>query len=346
MPILSQNLNTVPTVSEAGASLTDAAATTAAKVDYRRLRREGGGIDLVALEEFRDPVLDVADRLRVVQKQISGLRTPWLLGPLSDRLDQFDAKVTELRKQSDVAALAVQYGPPVFGADGVRHYLILLGNPAESRDLGGHIGNFVEITVDNGVLTLDRVGVPRELSRPDLDAAIADSGVAPPSMVAMSPARFPQNWGTAVDFPTDATVAARLYSGIVGHPIDGVAYADPYAMAGMLSITGPIPVPELGRQITADTAVKFLTVDQYAAFPDQNQADEALTVATEDAWEHTRALARGQGLFVGVSSGAALAAACAVARTLERGVVVTVFPDGGERYLSDPMWLEGGVSRG
>ncbi|MFN8062203.1 MAG: pyridoxal-phosphate dependent enzyme [Vicinamibacterales bacterium] len=79
---------------------------------------------------------------------------------------------------------------------------------------------------------------------------------------------------------------------------------------------------------------------------DASLADEALTVATEDAWEHTRALARGQGLFVGVSSGAALAAACAVARTLERGVVVTVFPDGGERYLSDPMWLEGGVSRG
>ena len=48
-----------------------------------------------------------------------------------------------------------------------------------------------------------------------------------------------------------------------------------------------------------------------------------------------RRLAREEGLLVGISSGAALAAALEVARrTLRQGVVVTVFPDGAEKYLT------------
>ena len=54
------------------------------------------------------------------------------------------------------------------------------------------------------------------------------------------------------------------------------------------------------------------------------------------AWE----LAKEEGLLVGVSSGAALAATLRVASTLTEGVVVTVFCDGGEKYLSQPFWDE------
>ena len=47
-----------------------------------------------------------------------------------------------------------------------------------------------------------------------------------------------------------------------------------------------------------------------------------------------RRLAREEGLLVGISSGAALAATLQVARRLDEGVVVTVFPDGAEKYLT------------
>ncbi len=57
-------------------------------------------------------------------------------------------------------------------------------------------------------------------------------------------------------------------------------------------------------------------------------------VRTEDAYATARRLARELGLLVGPSSGAAAAAALRVARSIERGVVVTLFPDGGDRYLS------------
>jgi cysteine synthase B len=71
---------------------------------------------------------------------------------------------------------------------------------------------------------------------------------------------------------------------------------------------------------------------------DASVADEQYEISTEEAHEYTRQLGRREGLLVGISSGAALACALKVAETLESGVIVTVFPDGGEKYLSDRFW--------
>ncbi len=68
---------------------------------------------------------------------------------------------------------------------------------------------------------------------------------------------------------------------------------------------------------------------------DPNLADERLSVSTEDAHETALRLAREEGLLVSVSGAAALTAALRVARNLEEGVVVTVFPDSGTRSLSE-----------
>ena len=51
-----------------------------------------------------------------------------------------------------------------------------------------------------------------------------------------------------------------------------------------------------------------------------------------------RRLAREEGLLAGVSSGAALAAMLDVARRIDGGVIVTVFPDGAEKYLTESFW--------
>jgi cysteine synthase B len=69
-------------------------------------------------------------------------------------------------------------------------------------------------------------------------------------------------------------------------------------------------------------------------------ADDNLSVSTEAAHRMVRRLAREEGMLVGISSGAALVASLEVARRLERGVLVTVFPDGAEKYLSESFWTE------
>ncbi|MFQ5838443.1 MAG: PLP-dependent cysteine synthase family protein [Thermoplasmata archaeon] len=63
-------------------------------------------------------------------------------------------------------------------------------------------------------------------------------------------------------------------------------------------------------------------------------------VVTEEAQEHARLLAKREGLLVGTSSGAALAASLRLAEGLQEGRIVTIFPDAGERYLSEAYWEE------
>ena len=73
---------------------------------------------------------------------------------------------------------------------------------------------------------------------------------------------------------------------------------------------------------------------------DPGLADDKVTVGTEQAYEMVMRLAREEGLLTGVSSGAAAAAALQVARRLDSGVVVTLFPDSADRYLSERFWEE------
>jgi len=67
---------------------------------------------------------------------------------------------------------------------------------------------------------------------------------------------------------------------------------------------------------------------------DQGLLDRDLRVDAEVAWQSTRALAQKAGLFVGVSAGAAVAGAIAVAKELTEGLVVTLLPDDGSKYVS------------
>jgi cysteine synthase B len=74
---------------------------------------------------------------------------------------------------------------------------------------------------------------------------------------------------------------------------------------------------------------------------DGRVADRNLEIETEAAHAMVRKLAREEGLFVGISSGAAAVAALRVAESLDEGLVVTVFPDAGYKYLSEPsLWSE------
>ena len=76
---------------------------------------------------------------------------------------------------------------------------------------------------------------------------------------------------------------------------------------------------------------------------DATLADENLEVQTEDAHRIARRLAKEEGILAGVSAGGALWASMMVARRIprnERAVIVTVFPDSGDKYLSDRFWSE------
>jgi cysteinyl-tRNA synthetase len=71
---------------------------------------------------------------------------------------------------------------------------------------------------------------------------------------------------------------------------------------------------------------------------DKKRLDQKLNVADEDAYEMARRLAKEEGIFVGMSSGAAMVGACRVAEKMTEGTLVVLFPDNGERYLSTSLF--------
>jgi cysteine synthase B len=84
--------------------------------------------------------------------------------------------------------------------------------------------------------------------------------------------------------------------------------------------------------------LKHMPTALVPAIYDPSLADVDLSVGTEAAHAMVRRLAREEGLLVGISSGAAMSAALDVARRAGTGVVVTVFPDGAEKYLTESFW--------
>ncbi|MGF1575413.1 MAG: PLP-dependent cysteine synthase family protein [Cyanophyceae cyanobacterium] len=73
---------------------------------------------------------------------------------------------------------------------------------------------------------------------------------------------------------------------------------------------------------------------------DPTLPDIQAEIATEDAQQMVKALARQEGMMVGISAGANVVAAVKIAREIESGVIVTVLCDGADKYLSERFWLD------
>ncbi len=84
--------------------------------------------------------------------------------------------------------------------------------------------------------------------------------------------------------------------------------------------------------------LKHMATAIQPAIYDPAEADEIREVATAEAFQLARRLAQVEGLLVGFSGAANVLGALALAGGLDEGVVVTVLPDNGFKYLSDPFW--------
>jgi cysteine synthase B len=74
------------------------------------------------------------------------------------------------------------------------------------------------------------------------------------------------------------------------------------------------------------------------AIYDPSKIDETIMVETESAFEMARQIVKKEGIFVGMSSGAAMYAAVEIAKKIDKGMIVVIFPDRGEKYLSTNLF--------
>lgn len=111
-------------------------------------------------------------------------------------------------------------------------------------------------------------------------------------------------------------VAKYLRENVFGVKIVGIEPSKGHSIQGLKNMNESI-VPEIYRP---------------------RELDEKIVVNDDDAFEMTRKLAMKEGLFVGMSSGAAVAGVMRIVKTMNSGVIVTVLPDGGDRYLSTRLF--------
>jgi len=95
--------------------------------------------------------------------------------------------------------------------------------------------------------------------------------------------------------------------------------------------------PYLGHKIQG---LKNMKESYQPGIFEKERLARIIHIDDREAFETSRILAKEEGIFVGMSSGAAMAAAIRVAKEIERGRLVVVLPDGGERYLSTPLFVE------
>ncbi|HSB04362.1 MAG TPA: cysteine synthase family protein [Thermodesulfobacteriota bacterium] len=100
-----------------------------------------------------------------------------------------------------------------------------------------------------------------------------------------------------------------------------------------IKIVGVEPYPNSKIQ-----GLKNLTHQYVPEIYDDSRLDEKINVTDEDAFEMARLLTIREGIFCGISSGAAMWGAFEKAKDLDHGVLVTLFPDGGEKYVSTPLY--------
>jgi cysteinyl-tRNA synthetase len=94
--------------------------------------------------------------------------------------------------------------------------------------------------------------------------------------------------------------------------------------------------PYLGHKIQG---LKNMKESYRPGIFEKERADRIINIDDEEAYQTSRMLAREEGLFVGMSSGAAMAVALKIAAEMKKGRIVVIFPDGGERYLSTPLFV-------
>jgi cysteine synthase B len=100
-----------------------------------------------------------------------------------------------------------------------------------------------------------------------------------------------------------------------------------------IKIVGVEPYPNTKIQ-----GLKNLTHQYVPEIYDPSRLDEKINVTDEDAFEMARVLTLREGIFCGISSGAAMWGVLQKVKELDHGVIVTLLPDGGEKYVSTPLY--------
>jgi UDP-N-acetylmuramyl pentapeptide phosphotransferase/UDP-N-acetylglucosamine-1-phosphate transferase len=278
VPVLSPNLDAARELSDAGVDLARAGERLTRPVDPEKLRVRGGQVALDEVRRITPSLAEAAILLAQTAERVDAIDTDFLLPPVKDALQKVTRELGRTETDARRGAQAAIKLPAILGADGPRHYFLAVQNNAESRASGGIILFWGILTADNGKVDLDELRPIRRLNEqiegePALDA--------PADYLARygryDPAHTWQNVNLSPDFPAVGQAISSLFPQSGGYPIDGVVRVDPYGLAALLKLTGPVNVEPWDVPITAENVVQITLHDAYEAFDNENDREDFLS---------------------------------------------------------------------
>lgn len=287
IPIAAQNAHALRVMTEAGRELSETGADTARSANPDDIKPKNGVVPIEQVRALDAPLSVAADALAAARDDLAGLRSPWLLGPLANKLEKLDDKVARGAHDAQTARLAVEVVPKLLGGDGDRRYFVAFQTPSEQRANGGLIGNFAEITYSNGDIELTRNQRDSDWNRanPGVERTLTGPEDYLRRYARARPQHTIQNITLSPDFPSVAEVIEGVYPQAGGDPVDGVISFDPIALAEFLKLTGNVRVPGYGVELTAENTADILLSDQYVMFPDSNVRAEFLKTVVSSVFD-------------------------------------------------------------
>lgn len=274
LPLVGPNLDAVGSLAAEASEVAEVTSLAANEADVEALRFVEGRLDPQAVADMQEPLEQVRGALDRMREKVDEASSPWLAGLVAERIDLLREQVDEAVPDAEMALNAVAVAPELLGQERPQRYLVLFTTPVEARGRFGFPGNFAELVVDDGKLTMTRFGRISELEQGGLgpDRTLQN----PPEMVSRY-GRFDiattwRNLTMTPDFASLALAAAELYPQSGGQPIDGVLAVDPAGLAGIMNYTKAVEVPGLDAPLTAENVESYLLLEQYVRFADDNDA--------------------------------------------------------------------------
>jgi hypothetical protein len=276
VPVVAQHRRAAAEVSRsAGAAITLLESELDA-LDLDAIVAQPGAVDLDAVRALERPLEEFQLALRDVADTIKEVRDPWLVTPVDERLDDVEATIDEQAQRGDTALEVVRAVPGLLGADSPRTYFVAFTTATEVRALGGFMGNYAEVTADNGRVEVSDFGRHESLQNrleTSTETSVIDGpagwlnrysqyGFAGPSSPAGTSIGTWQNITLSPDMAATGEVIAQLYPNSGGRAVDGVFVADIKTVTQLLDITGPVATTA-GVTLDADNGEAFLLNGQY-----------------------------------------------------------------------------------
>lgn len=271
LPLVRSQLRAVETFATVGVDLSRAGSTlvdAASQILASSGSPDGAAVSLAKLRTAQETMRSGITAVDAARASVSSLEGLPLLGPLSGSRSEVAERLVDMRAKAVSAESGLGAMITFAGGSGPRRYLFLSQNPDEVRPTGGVIGTYGLISAHEGKLDLERYDAIDNWYLPRPEATVAPELSGSPFRFFNPP--FPRtiaNVNTVPDWPQAARLAMELWNRGGEEPVDGVLSFTPSVLGRILSVIGPVRVPEYDDTVTAENIIARLDFHAHTTDP-------------------------------------------------------------------------------